>query len=270
MASRGEAVITTHCALRLGDNFAALHFIRALAKKYPKEMFVHWAHREYLQQLAPVVIDLENLQLSALPETDDHWNAKPILASIDIWKNAGDFWERHPLKWDYGPFMVQFFHHLAAQMGLESPIKTTRDLLFDYPKLIPGKPPCEPFDFLIINSRPKSSQLPAYNGIEFDQIIAMLARKYRVMTTQRGSLKVTCTEDFGLDATQIGHLSQFCHSIIMVATGPAWPTFNRWNQESVKHRIILSGFETINLTPGTIHTNKIGMVRDILMGRGFL
>jgi hypothetical protein len=263
-------MITTHCALRLGDNFAALHFLRAMAKKYPEETFVHWAHAEYLQQLAPMAIDLPNLQLTALQEGPSKWTAKPILRSIDTWKNADGYWENHPLKWDYGPFMVQFYYWLAAQMGLDCPIKTTRDLLFDYPALKPAKMPCEPFDFLIINSAPQSNQLPAYSADQFEEIIRMLAINYRVMTTQKCGLRVTCTADYGLDCTQIGHLSQACHSIIMVATGPSWPTFNIWNRESVKNRIILSGFETVNLAPHTIHTNKIHAVRDILIARGFL
>ena len=270
------SIRATHCALRLGDNLAALHFLRKLAIKYPDETFVHYAHPEYLPQLVDVVADLTNVGLGNLPAISQpgssKWTLKPHpeIHSVDTWKNAEGFWESHPLKWDYGPFMVAFYLELARRMNLESPIKTTRNLLFDFPALKPAKPPCEPFDFLIVNSEPQSGQFRHYNDGQFEELIAMLARKYHVVTTQRNRLNVTCTETAMLNITQIGHLSQFCKAIIMVATGPSWLTFNPWNAESVKLRVILSDNETVNLAPHTIHTNKVYAVRDILMSGGYL
>lgn len=265
----------THCALRLGDNLAALNFIRRCAVANPAEKFTHFALECYLPQLAPVVADLPNVKLFSLESVSNPqptpWQRVPLNPeSVDLWKNAGGYWARHPLRDDYAQFFVAHAHLLAARLGLESPIRSVRDLLFDYPALRPEKPPCEPFDFLIVNSAPQSGQLPAYDESQFGEVIAMLARRHHIMTTQPTGLKVTCTADFGLSVTEIGQLSQYCRCIIMVATGPGWPTFNIWNQDSVKLRVILSGSETINLSPHTVHTNKVYAVRDILHSAGFL
>jgi hypothetical protein len=255
---------------------AAVHFLRGLAKRAPGDKFTHYAHTEYLPALVEMTEDLPNLTIGALDFVSQpgygKWDARPIadLRSVDLWKNRLGYWERHPLKWDYGPFMVAFFHEAAFWMGLESPIKTTRDLLFDYPTLKPAEPPCEPFDFLIINSAPQSNQMRSYSARECEDLIAKLARKYRVITTARCAHRVTCTEDAGLSVTQIGQLSQFCHSIVMVSTGPSWPTFSIWNRESVKQRIILIENETVNLAPNTIHTNKVSGALAILQARGYI
>ena len=62
---------------------------------------------------------------------------------------------------------------------------------------------------------------------------------------------------YGLSVTDIGKISQNCHTILMVSTGPSWPTFNIFNQESVKLRIILLDSERVNLSPNTIHCDSI-------------
>ena len=265
----------THCALRLGDNLAAVHLLRKFALAYPSEQFLHVCYSMFLPQLAPLVVDVKNIQLRALETVSNpcaiDWQRRPLNpASIDLWKNAAGFWETHALRFDYGQVMVAHAHRVGAQLRLESPVRCTRDLLFDYPALRPESPPCEPFDFLVVNSQPLSNQLPAYDAGQFEELIAMLARKYHIVTTQPCCHAVTCTQDARLSVTQIGQLSQFCKFIVMVATGPAWPTFNIWNFNSIKLRVILSGCESIDLAPNTIHTNKIHAVRDILVSAGLL
>jgi hypothetical protein len=74
----------------------------------------------------------------------------------------------------------------------------------------------------------------------------------------------------GLSVTEIGHLSLHCHTILMVSTGPSWPTFNIWNQDTVMHRIILLEPERVNLAPNTTHCATIDEAAEVLKGIGLL
>jgi len=264
----------THCALRLGDNLQHLQFLRKLAQAHVEDRFIHYAHFEYIHQLAEVVSDLPNLSVCDLETVSDgdrlYWDMqpRPLLRSIDAWKNAGGYWEHHDDALNYGAFYVKFFHHLAQQMRLECPIHNTADLLFDYPALRRFEFPA--FDCLVINSPPKSGQLPAYDVMQMEHLVHDLAQKHRVVTTARTRLKVPCTIDRAMTVTQIGALSRFCRYIIMVATGPCWPTFNVFNSASVEFRLILLGSEKVELAPNTAHAANFVQARKILQLRGIL
>ena len=236
----------THCALRLGDNLAHLHFARRMAIRYPEHVFTHAAHLTYISQLSELVWDLPNLRLIPI-----EYKAAD---SIDVWKNADGYWENHKLKLNYGRFYISFFEMIAAKMGLESPLKRPPDLLFDYPAIKkPGKG-CEPFDCLVVNSAPQSNQWLGYNEKEMEALVEVLARRNRVITTAKTRLGVPSTADCnpGLTVTAIGTVSLFCRYIVMVATGPSWPTFNVWNKDTLKRLIILNDSEDVNIAPNTV------------------
>jgi len=233
----------THCALRLGDNLAHLHFIRHLALLHPEDRFVHYAHAPYLFQLKDVVRDLRNVVLMDLDTNGhgDYWRMVPNGGgSIDAWKNAGGFWINHPLKNYYAEFFIEFFHHLSARMGLESPFTKTEDLLFDYPCLHDpsDNATCAPFDFLVINSNPMSGQASGFLPVEMSSLI--------------------------------GRLSQSCKYILMVSTGPSWPTFNVWNVDSVKKRVVIIDSEIIGLSKNTEQVRTVHQARLALVTAGIL
>lgn len=258
--------INTHCALRLGDNICHLHFLRAQAKANPEIHFAHHAFGYYLPQLVEVVADVPNISLHALEHTGQPAD------SFDAWKNTGGFWERHPLKNEYAEFMLEWFSKLAGRMGLCSTFTKPTDLLFDYPALEPDKPASDPFDFLIINSSPMSGQAQGYNLKEMDGLIGALAGNYTVVTTQRGRNPVQCTQDNGLTVTQIGRLSLRCRYILMVSTGPSWPTLNLFNAMTVEKRIIIIQHERLGLTLAerTEHVQTVGQARAALLSAGLL
>jgi hypothetical protein len=266
----------THCAARLGDNLAHLHFLRKLAGKYPDHRFVHFAHPSHLGQLEEMVWDQPRISLLPFFKTHDpNWLiARPPweFKSVNAWKNASDFWLTHPAKLDYAAFMILWYRHLARLMGLESPIENVDDLLFDYPALrLDAENYRGRFDFLIVNSPGLSGQATNYNLDEMDALILELAAKYNVTTThKRPAIQVRCTADEGLTITGIGRLSQLCRFIVMVSTGPSWTTFNVWNKVSVESRIIIIDREVLNLAPNTIHTPTIAGVRNALSTKGLL
>lgn len=268
----------THNALRLGDNMANLHFLRKMAQRYPEERFIHAAHTIYLPQLVEMVCDLENLQVVSLETASDnerkgaaYWSMKPRYPSLDLWKNAGGIWERSPLSGDYAAFYLNFFDGAAHQMGLESPLKVSEDLLFDYPLIRSADVQIEPFDFLIVNSPPMSGQLRAFDAKAMEGLILELANKHRVVVTERVNIRgVACTSDYGLSVTGIGNLSLKCHKIIGVATGPLWATFNTSNVNSIDLRLILVDGEQINIAPNAEHAASVPAARAILKARGLL
>lgn len=272
----------THCALRLGDNLLALHLLRGLAKAYPGRCFMHYAHLQYLPQLIEVVCDLPNLQLCDLESASNpspYWEMapRPLLGSVDLWKNAGGYWEGHPLRLDYAQFALAFGQWVADRLNqramdvapMVSPWRAVQDLLFDYPALAAGK--AKPFDVLVVNSAPQSGQVSGFNPQEMTALVAELARRYVVVTTApTGIAGVGCTLHQGLTVTGVGILSRFCRVIVMVSTGPSWPTFNIWNRESVEHRIILLESERVELAPNTVHVSNAADARRMLQLRGVL
>jgi hypothetical protein len=251
----------THCSLRLGDNLLALHLLRGLAKANPGRHFIHYAHVQYIPQLAEVVCDLPNLQVCDLESVAEslelrdqgsYWRMapRPLLGSVDLWKNAGGFWESHPLRNDYAQFALAYGVWVCARLStlnaqLSTPWRCAADLLFDYPALSLGK--AKPFDVLVVNSAPQSGQMPRYNPQELTALVAELARQYVVVTTAPTGLPgVGCTLHQGMTVTGVGVLSRFCRVIVAVSTGPSWCTFNVWNQESVEFRLMLIGNEDLS------------------------
>lgn len=254
--------VDTFCAYRLGDNLAHLHFLRAMAKQYPEILFTHACHLCYMDQLSEVVWDLPNLRLVPMEYKSPE--------SIDVWKNAGGLWETHLLKNNYGRFYIAFFHHLAELMGLESPLKEPADLLFDYPAIKKEAKICDPFDVLIINSRPLSNQWQKYAEPEMTALISLIARKLSVITTQPCRLGVPCAADKALTVTSIGTLSLSCKYIVGASTGPSWPTFNIWNKETVKRRVLLLDSEDVNIAPNTVCCKTVNEARKCLEVEGII
>lgn len=253
--------IFTHCDWNLGDHLAHLHYLRKQAGRYPDHRFVHAAKYDFLPQMIELVADLPSITLIDLAYKPSH--------SEDSWKNRDDYYVTHP-KWaDYGWFHVEFYQYLSAKLGLESPFHQPSDLLFDYPSILRRRYPS--FDFLVINSPPKSGQLQGFDPEEFEGLIgALLARGHSVITTAPSSHVVPCTARSALSVTGIGSLSLGCKYIVGVSTGPSWPTFNVWNTETVKLRLLMLDRERVLIAPNTEHAKNMSEVTAVLSDRGLL
>jgi hypothetical protein len=253
--------IFTHCDWNLGDHLVHLHYLRKQTVAYPDIHFVHAANYDFLPQMIEVVADVPNISLIDI--------AYKSADSQDAWKNRDDYFVGHG-KWaDYAAFYIEFFDYLSKKLGLESPIHTPQDFLFDYPAIQKKRYPN--FDFLVINSPPKSGQFLGYSANDFDGLIGkLLARGYSVITTAPSTHNTPCTQKSGLSVTAIGSLSLGCKYIVGVSTGPSWPTFNIWNTDSVQLRVLLLDRERVLIAPNTEHAKTIGDLRTILSDRGLI
>lgn len=263
--------MTTHrtfCSLRLGDNLAALLLVRRLAKNHPDHSFVHYARRIYHDWLREVVEDLPNIALMALPDNAPWDYAMP--GAVDTWKGAGNHWYAHPNRAEYVAYFIEWYGLIAAALGLESPIRTKEDFLFDYPALQKETPCSWEYDFLVVNHRPMSGQYADFSPMAMDGLCDALAKAgHKIITTQPSGLH-RCTGEHGLTATGIGNVSIRAKHIVMVSTGPSWPTFNIWNRDSVKLRIVLLDSERVNIAPNTEHCASVEAARAVLVRRNLL
>lgn len=261
-------------AFHLGDNLVHLHFLRHLALANPGHSFRHGIHECHRPQLSEALTDVPQIELVGLPDVEregaHRWR--------NVWKNADGFWERHPQRASFASFHLDWFRHLAGEMGLASPFQSAADLLFDYPALTPGTL-ANRWDFLIVNSQPCSGQVKGFDSIwYFEPLIAdLVQRGYRVMTTAATHVPgVFQTYEHNWSISKIGHHSQFIPHHILLATGPMWPTLNRFSLDAVQTRIVLLdhvlGPELIDVlphsyaaTPGTIsQVRTLADVRAVL------
>jgi hypothetical protein len=144
-------IIRTHNAYHLGDNLVHLNFLRRVARNHPDVVFTHHAHWQYIPQLRDVIADIPNITLE-----DFNYLTPPH--SIDSWRGANGFWYQHPNRNNFAEFHFEWFTHLAKRMGVENPVTTREDMLFDYPALDDADSQGQLFDTLIINSPPGSGQ----------------------------------------------------------------------------------------------------------------
>ncbi len=261
-------ITRTHNAYHLGDNLVHLNFLRKVALANPDRQFVHAAQWQYLKQLRDVVAVVPNVELK-------DFNYTTPSDSINAWRGDKQFWYSHPDRLDFVKFhMEAWFPFLSDRMGVENPIKCAKDMLFDYPAIrhgLDGDEDGNDFGVLIINSPPGSGQLPNYDAYELGNLASSIAGKgHKVIATYQTPQFPNVCYTRNSTVTRIGALSLYCHTILMVSTGPSWPTFNIWNQDTVKNRIILLEPERVNLSPNTMHCATVDEAAEVLKGAGLL
>ena len=173
-------IYQTFLKFHLGDNLVHLHFLRKLALRYPEHQFVHAALRGYLGQLREMVKDVPSISLIPLEDIKgkayNGWTRDGRL----IWcLPYGGFGDGHPEPRNWSRYFVDWFTHLAGEMGLESPILKQEDMLFDCPAILEEPPQAKnwPCDVLVINAAPGSGQLKAYK--QYNKPSSLFNRLFR-------------------------------------------------------------------------------------------
>ena len=235
-------MIHTHNALRLGDNLVQLNFLRRACLADPALAVTHYHNPQLcrFEEIDALRSDISTrLRIRSIEEAP--------AGSIDSWRNAGGWWERHPDKLNFAKFHLAWFEELAGRLGIPNPIRTVDDLLFDYPTLdsfIPMAPEC---DVLVINSPGLSGQFLNYNPDDFRDLIARLTLKgHRVHSTAPTGL---CPHFENRNVTFIGAASVKAKLIVGTSTGPSWPCLNVHNRD--KPIILCADHEDVILTRGS-------------------
>ncbi len=260
----------TFCQWALGDNLMFLNFLRRVARAHPDQKFIHHALNQHLFQLRDVIEDIPNIELA------EHTHMTPPDA-ICAWIGTDRYWYEHANRNDFVVFYLDWFARLANKMHVENPSREVKDLLFDYPAILKPVPPAFTgnFDVLIINSAPGSGQFNEFNAYAMAALANEIAAKgHKVISTAPvppgATASVLSTTTESLSVSQIGQISLHCPVILMVATGPSWPTFNVWNVKTVTNRIIFLTEQWVNLAPNTRHCRTIAEARPILQQIGLL
>lgn len=254
-------MIHTHNALRLGDNLVQLNFLRRACLANPSLEVTHY-HNPQLCRAEEIDALRTDMSLRLRLRPIDQ--APP--GSIDSWRNAGGWWERHPDRLDFAKFHMTWFAELAGRLGIPNPIRTVSDLLLNYPTLdsfIPMAPEC---DVLVINSPGLSGQFLNFNPDDFRDLIARLLLKgHRVHSTAPTGL---CPHFENRNVTFIGAASVKAKLIVGTSTGPSWPCLNVHNID--KTIILCADHENVVLTHGGRMARSVHHAIHLLAKDGWL
>jgi hypothetical protein len=233
-------VIHTHNGLRLGDNLIQLNFLRRLCLANPELEITHY-YNPALCKMEEIDAMRSDISLRLRLKTIDQAPAE----SIDSWRNAGGYWERHPEKLNFAQFHLDWFAELSSRMVVKNPITTLSNLLFDYPALDSFISMAPDFDAVVINSPGLSGQFQNFNPDHFRTLVSRLVAKgHRVVTTEPTGL---CPAFDGKNVTWIGATAAKAKLIVGTSTGPSWPCFNVHNRLAT--HIMCLDTESVVLTP---------------------
>lgn len=235
-------MIETYNTTHLGDNLIHLNYLRRL--KLPCR---HYCEPEYIEQLQPLT---ENTSIELVDIKHKTAQAQ------DSWSNKLNWLAKQPARQDWATFHQRWFQLLSQELMVNNPIMTHDDLLFDYPKLTAKK--FKPFDYLIINSPPRSGQFPNFSLDRFKLKVEQLQDQgYEVWTVEPTGI-CESTREHSMDVSEIGNLSNYTNNIISVDTGPLWPTFNTTNVKTIESRVIIGmTFKAFSLAPNTIASQRV-------------
>ena len=239
-------MIYTFNEYHLGDNLIHLNYLRRACLKNPDKEFTHYCNPQYHEQLKPLIEGVP-IELGDL-----HIHPK----AVNAWIGANNFFYQHPQCRHWLQVHEAWFAFLSSILDISNPIASKGDLFFDYPLLNAAVYP--EFDYLVINARPMSNQLPDFSPYFFDKLVRKLLNDgHKVITTHPTGM-CNSTLEWGFDVTQIGNLSIYAKHIIAVDTGPLWTTFNVHNAYSVLSRTIYGKtFDSIGLTANTVCYQKL-------------
>ena len=228
---------------RLGDCLWTCHWLRHAALANPGDEFLFYCKEEHHWQLAPVV---EGVNVKLLPLSQYYGGG------VDAWINADGYYP--PKDRDLVKFLIERFTAVSVKSGLAPILQNRQAWLFDYPALNRPTPSNEPpmDDFLIIDSAPQSGQF-SYKNSELIDLICQIEELHTITRT-RNLGRLNCNS-----VTDYGRISQSVKYILMISTGPSWPTFNAVTEARIKNRfILLHDKEFVNYGREWPHFSSVG------------
>lgn len=248
-------IIETHNALRLGDNLVHMNFMRRVVASSDVEFIHNYGDMCAVEELIPFTEGVEGrIKLRHISNKTDR--------SVEAWR--GPYWYPHPKRLDFAEFHIDWFNHLANQLGIQSPIHSRYDLLIDYPGLRTILTPT--VDVVVINSQPLSGQFNSYNEAAYRALIlCLLEAGYSVLTTKPTEL---CPSAAGHSVAWIGAVAAKAKVIVGTSTGPSWACLNVENRDAL--HVLCLDTENVILTDRGRVARTVKQASDILKEEGIL
>jgi hypothetical protein len=239
---RNKKLIRFHHQLHLGDCVYFLHFLRKFTKVNPGVTVEFYFNPRYAVELHEQNDDPHIRLIGSDPEGAVHnianlwWQYRQM--------NYPNIPRNDPVVFSvYTEMYVWFFKFLCQKLGYVCPIQEPDDMVFDHPGILKPTPMSKPWDFLIINSYPRSKQV---NGTEFEmdaifgeKIAQLKAMGASLITTKKVS-GVPCTRDHNLSLMGIANLSLNVRSVVGINTAPYIMCVNIWSLPKVERWVHLN------------------------------
>jgi hypothetical protein len=206
----------------LGDCIITLNYLRRCCRRDPQAVpILYCRSSQYFHELE-LLADEYAPRIAFRAWPDLHQGPR---GAVDAWLGAEDFLFRHHSDGDYPLIYRDLFEKVSGELGIQNPIETPRDNLFE----IPRPPSVRPeFDWLVLNAVPYSRQW-AYNEADFDYLVSrLLAQGDRIVTTHRlrHFPHVPSTWDVRLPLRRLADLACSCKRIIGINTAPMHVVIN--------------------------------------------
>ena len=226
---------------------------------HPDFLFVHSLRPQDILQCSEVILDIPNIQIKDISGSN-------LSGMIDLWKGSEGFYFKYSHPIHFGSAFLDFFDFVSKKMGVATPFRIVDDLLFDYPAILVDRVSI-PFDILLVNSVPLSGQFVGFSEAEFVRLARdLVLGGYSVVTTKKIP-GLPCTLEGKLTVTGIANLSLRCRYLIAVCTGSMWPSFNVFNNDSLRFKFVLNSHEIIDFGRNVLTCRDYGCLRDELRKR---
>lgn len=204
----------------LGDCTWALIALRRLGGEH-----TFYCKPEYVDNLAELMNDTQ-ISVKPLGESTD--------LGQDTWIANGSF-EPEGVVWrhqnDIMGFVGDYFNALGMRYFGRKAFEKREDMLWDSSAIIDALPDVPHPGVLVINSDPMSGQCPHYSRDEMNALLVHIGAQWG------GCVATNVLNRPNYTLAQIAAMSITAHTIIAVANGPHWPTWNKWSRKA--RRIIL-------------------------------
>lgn len=210
--------------LGLGDSLVSAQWMRRLVRDlgYTVRYYVPEHHRG---QMLAMTRDLRNLFIEPFQHAPANAVQVPYNGPDRACGADTD---------DFIAVKVEQFKKTAKDLGFESPVQRREDLLFDCRDLIYAESP--ELDFYVVNAVPYSwGSRVDLNGME--RLIARIKATGKTLACSNPSNVQPA--DMNVDVFTKAANALKAKTIVCVATGPCWPTFNTVTEQHLQHRLVL-------------------------------
>lgn len=219
----------------LGDCLYTIHYFNKLIRKYSYLEIHFYCNSDYHKEL-----QLWNRYRAQLFLHDI--SLKPE-NSINTWIGENDFYWKNlepAFNGMFDVFYIEYFKNLSSHIGLESPIVTPEDFLFDNEEILTQNVINEEFDVLIINSKPFSNQIDSDSIRNLNKFsLNLIDSNYKAISTEKINDAIPSTIELEYSLLQLAKMSTQVDIIIGIHTAPMLVCFNKYNIDKVQQWILL-------------------------------